>query len=107
MCSSDLWFGLSVIVEPRAPFARREVVSALEAAGVACRPVVAGNFARQPALSWLDHTIAGQLTGADLVHDRGLYVGNSDRALTEEIDLVTETLAALCQRGALRAAVGG
>jgi CDP-6-deoxy-D-xylo-4-hexulose-3-dehydrase len=105
---SGSWFGLSVIVEPRAALSRREVVSALEAAGIACRPVVAGNFARQPALSWLDHTIAGPLAGADLVHDRGLYVGNSDRELAEEIDLVTETLASLCEGGAaLRAAVGG
>jgi CDP-6-deoxy-D-xylo-4-hexulose-3-dehydrase len=104
---SGSWFGLSVIVEPRSGLSRRRVVAELEAQGIACRPVVAGNFARQPALAWLDHTIAAPLSGADLVHDRGLYVGNSDRPLAEEIDLVTETLASLCGGGALRAAVGG
>jgi CDP-6-deoxy-D-xylo-4-hexulose-3-dehydrase len=100
------WFGLSVIVEPEAPFARADVVEALRAAGIMCRPVIAGNFARQPAVQWLDHTVAGPLSGADLVHERGLYVGNAERRLADQIDLLTETLSRFAQARVLPPAAG-
>jgi CDP-4-dehydro-6-deoxyglucose reductase, E1 len=89
------WFGLAFTVRPEAPFGRERVVAALTEAGVACRPVVTGNFTRQPALRHIDHVTDSALTGADLVHDRGLYVGNAERDLRDEIDLLTDTLAAL------------
>lgn len=100
------WFGLSLVVDRAAPFSRADAVAALQDAGVACRPIVSGNFARQPALAWIDHTVAGPLPAADTIHDRGLYVGNAERALDAEIDLVARTLERLAGRTPLPVAVG-
>ncbi len=100
------WFGLSLVVRPESGLARGAVVAALAEAGIDCRPVVTGNFARQEALRWLDHTIAGPLAGADRIHDHGLFVGNGERDLSEEIDHLAETLARV-RAGRALAAAGG
>ena len=41
------------------------------------RPVVTGNFVRQPVISWYDYEISGELTNADYIHDHALMIGNS------------------------------
>jgi CDP-6-deoxy-D-xylo-4-hexulose-3-dehydrase len=55
------------------------LVRALEAAGVETRPVISGNFTRQPVLSlWAHEDGAGPtraLPVADAVHFHGLYIG--------------------------------
>jgi CDP-6-deoxy-D-xylo-4-hexulose-3-dehydrase len=89
------WFGFSLMVAPDAGVRRGDVVRALDAAGIECRPVITGNFARQPVLERIDHTIAGELTGADAVHDRGLFVGNAERPLDAELQHLAATLATL------------
>jgi CDP-6-deoxy-D-xylo-4-hexulose-3-dehydrase len=89
---SGSWFGLSLRVRPDSGLRRTDVVGALQAAGVQCRPVVTGNFTRQPVCRRLEHTVSGPLIGADLVHDHGLYVGNAERPLDTEIDLVADVL---------------
>lgn len=41
------------------------------------RPVVTGNFLRQPAIEWYDHEVYGHLCHADYIHDHGMMIGNS------------------------------
>lgn len=41
------------------------------------RPVVTGNFLRQPAIKHYDYVVYGDMVGADLVHDHALMIGNS------------------------------
>jgi CDP-6-deoxy-D-xylo-4-hexulose-3-dehydrase len=86
------WFGFSLLVEPAAGRSRDDVVAVLADAEIECRPIVTGNFARQEALRWIDHTVAGPLEGADRVHDHGLFVGNGERDLSGEIDHLATTL---------------
>jgi CDP-6-deoxy-D-xylo-4-hexulose-3-dehydrase len=97
---SGSWFGFSLVVEPGMGLDRKGVVSAMGDAGVVCRPIVTGNFTRQPAMRWLDHTVCGPLPGADLIHDRGFYVGNAERDLKTEIDIVASVLADLTRPSA-------
>jgi CDP-6-deoxy-D-xylo-4-hexulose-3-dehydrase len=85
------WFGFSLLVEPRSR-SREDVVAALVDAGIECRPIVTGNFARQEALRHIDHSVAGSLDGADRVHDDGLFVGNGERDLRPQIDHLADTL---------------
>jgi CDP-4-dehydro-6-deoxyglucose reductase, E1 len=95
---SGSWFGLSVLVEAGRGLGRKEVVAALSDAGVMCRPIISGNFTRQPVMSRLDHTVCGPLPGADMIHDNGFYVGNAAQDLMTEIDTVTDVLAKLSRR---------
>jgi CDP-6-deoxy-D-xylo-4-hexulose-3-dehydrase len=89
------WFGFSLVLEGSLAGRRAEVASALEAAGVEARPIVAGNFARNPVMRYLEAIVPDQLPAADKVHDDGLFVGNHHYPVEAGIDLVFETVAAL------------
>jgi len=69
-------FGLAILVKPGAPFERKDLQRALQSAQIFTRPLITGNFLRQPVV----HKFAfrqGQsaMPGADYVHDRGFMVG--------------------------------
>ncbi|WP_111733205.1 DegT/DnrJ/EryC1/StrS family aminotransferase [Roseovarius amoyensis] len=71
------WFGFSMVVEPGAPFSRADLIAALGRHGVECRPIVAGNFARNSVVSrYIDHAIHGELRNADDIDRNGLFIGN-------------------------------
>jgi CDP-6-deoxy-D-xylo-4-hexulose-3-dehydrase len=71
------WFGFAFTLTEDAGVSRDTVVARLAAAGVETRPVVAGNFTRQPVMAHLRHEPPGALPNADEVHDRGFYIGNN------------------------------
>jgi CDP-4-dehydro-6-deoxyglucose reductase, E1 len=86
------WFGFSMIVDPGAGVDRKTVLDALSAAGVEYRPIVAGNFTRQPVLKHLDHRISGDLKNAEIVNDHGFFVGNQEKDLSRELTVLDEAL---------------
>lgn len=86
------WFGFSLVLEGKLKGKRRELVSALTNAGIESRPIVTGNFARNPVIDHLDHAPLGPLPIADEIHDNGLFVGNHHYDLTVELDLLANTL---------------
>jgi CDP-6-deoxy-D-xylo-4-hexulose-3-dehydrase len=67
------WFGLPMICE--SGIVRDRMIAHLEHVGIETRPIIAGNFVRQPAMKWVEHHAPRALPGADIVHDRGLYIG--------------------------------
>ena len=71
---------------------RAEVVRAFAAAGIESRPIVAGNFTRNPVMAHLDAIVPDALPAADKVHVDGLFVGNHHYPVREGIDLVAETI---------------
>jgi CDP-6-deoxy-D-xylo-4-hexulose-3-dehydrase len=97
------WFGFSLMVAEQCGITRAEVLAALDEAAIEYRPVITGNFARQPVLRHLDHTIADPLAGADAVHDRALFVGNSERDLTAELRHLAATVASVAEAGSAAA----
>jgi len=90
-------FAFPLVLRPEAPATRRRLVEFLEARGVETRPLVAGNLARQPALTRLPHRIAGPLTGADLLHERAIYVGLHPRLTDAQIDFLPQVLEELAR----------
>lgn len=92
------WFGFSMVVRPDAPFARADVVRAFAAAGIESRPVVAGNFAKNPVMRWLEHEVHDSLRNADLIDTNGLFIGNREGDLTAELELLRGTLDELVGR---------
>ena len=82
------WFGFSLVLRQNTPLQRRDVVTALEREGIECRPVVAGNFAKNPVLRFMDHQIVGDLPNAHRIDTHGLFVGNQERDLRTQIDLL-------------------
>lgn len=70
------WFGFALIIRPHAPFDRQTVIDALAKEQVECRPIVAGNFTRNPVIQWYDYELHGKMLNADHIHENGFFIGN-------------------------------
>lgn len=85
------WFGLPILIGDEAPFTKRELVSFLEQNGVETRPIVAGNLARQPVAEIFPELKEPDLPGADVIHERGFYVGLYPIDARPQLDRLAET----------------
>jgi dTDP-4-amino-4,6-dideoxygalactose transaminase len=85
------WFGFALILED-AGLRRDEVLSELASEGVETRPIVAGNFLRNPAIRYLDHAVHGSLDQADAVADRGFLFGNHHYDIAGELESIASLL---------------
>jgi CDP-6-deoxy-D-xylo-4-hexulose-3-dehydrase len=80
------WFGFSMVIKPDAPFDRKWLVKALQEAEIECRPIVTGNFLKnETVLRHFDYEISGSMDGAETIDTHGLFVGNHQLPLTEEL----------------------
>ena len=84
------WFGFAVVINNG--MARSNFVSALEGAGVEVRPIVAGNFLRNPVIEMMDHDAHGEMIVADHIHDNGLFFGNHHYEISTEIEKISEII---------------
>jgi CDP-4-dehydro-6-deoxyglucose reductase, E1 len=66
-CGESSWFGFAVYGEDR-----DKVIGRFEH-----RPVVTGNFLRQPVIAYYDYEVHGSLANADYIHDNAIMIGNS------------------------------
>lgn len=86
------WFGFSLIIKPESKLKRVDVIKKLQENNIDCRPIVTGNFTRNEVMKFFDYEIHGELKNADYLHENGLFVGNSQINLTEEIKYLAEVL---------------
>ena len=70
------WFAFGLVMTPKAKYTRVELVKALQAHGVECRPIEAGNMAQQPAMKALTYR-AGPLPNAEYIHRNSFFWGNN------------------------------
>jgi len=49
------------------------------------RPVVTGNFLRQPAIRFYEYEVVGDMRNADYIHDHAVMIGNSHERIEWEI----------------------
>lgn len=80
------WFGFAMVLKEDDPAKRDRIVTYLQESGVETRPIVAGNFARQPVFDKLHASVAGPLNNANHIHDNGFFVGNHSVPIKGEID---------------------
>lgn len=86
------WFGFSILLTGNLSGKRQVLVETLAEAGIESRPIVAGNFTRNPVISHLPHTIHGHLSVADEIHENGLFIGNHHFDLSQEFRLLKQAL---------------
>jgi CDP-6-deoxy-D-xylo-4-hexulose-3-dehydrase len=71
-------FAFPILLREDAPLSRAELCARLEARGISTRPISGGNLARQPAAARVPGLrVEGPLPVADMIHDRGFFVGQS------------------------------
>ena len=86
------WFGFSLVLTGKQIGRRADLVKELKAESIAVRPIVAGNFTKNPVLKHLPHVELGDLKNADQVHDEGLFIGNHHYEMQHEFELLERAL---------------
>ncbi len=80
------WFGFSLVIKENSKLKRKELAQRLMVAGIECRPIVAGNFAKNEVMKYFDYEIHGELSNAELIDKNGLFVGNHQVDIQEQIN---------------------
>lgn len=86
------WFGFAMILDNELKGKRAEIVKELTANGIECRPIVAGDFTKNPVIKWMDHRISGEMTNAQRIDQDGLFIGNNPGNLSPQISHFVITL---------------
>lgn len=87
------WFGFSIIVKEEANYDRKDLIRLLEKYGIEYRPIVTGNFLKNKSLlNFFDYEVSGHIDGAEIIENRGLFLGNHHYDLSEQIDLLSTVL---------------
>lgn len=84
------WFGFSLVIRPGSSWTRVSLIEKLNLAGFECRPIVAGNFARNEVMKYFDAEIDGELSAADHIDHFGLFVGNHHYPIAEAITALSK-----------------
>ena len=82
-CSS--WFGFSLVIRPGSKLTRKSLVSRLNELGFECRPIVAGNFAKNEVVKYFNSEVHGVLKNAEYIDRNGVFIGNHHYAIPEAI----------------------
>jgi CDP-6-deoxy-D-xylo-4-hexulose-3-dehydrase len=91
-------------VKPTAPFSRRDLVLALDAAKIGVRMLFGGNLVRQPAFANLRKErpnafrVVGKLTGADQILNEAIFVGTYPGLTDEMLGHIVETIRRFVKR---------
>jgi len=80
------WFGFSIMLDKEADVCRDKLVSELSRLGFECRPIVAGNFAKNEVIKYFDYEVHDELANANHLHTHGLFIGNQPFPMIEEFD---------------------
>lgn len=79
------WFGFSLVIRRGSSLTRPQLLSKLNTLGFECRPIVAGNFARNEVMKYFDADIVGDLANADHIDANGLFVGNHHYPIADAV----------------------
>ena len=82
---SSSWFGFGFIINSEA-ISRNQFIKFLERNNIETRPIVAGNFTKNPVIELLDHDIHMNLSNSDIINDQGFFIGNDSIDLKDKID---------------------
>lgn len=82
------WFGFSIVLRPGTAATRPQLLARLRERGFECRPIVAGNFAKNPVVQYFDHEVVGSLQSANHIDQHGLFVGNHHYPIPEAIEAI-------------------
>ena len=84
------WFGFSLILTNKLSSFRDDLINILKENNIECRPIVAGNFTKNPVIKFMDYDIRGELSASDEIDKNGFFVGNDFRDLKNEIHYLHE-----------------
>ena len=84
------WFGFSLVIRPSSLLTRKELAFKLNELGFQCRPIVAGNFAKNEVVKFFDSEVHGTLKNAEHIDLNGLFVGNHPYPIPEVFEALSK-----------------
>ena len=79
------WFGLSMLFNKRYKYNKDLILNRLDKFGIENRPIIGGNFLKQPALKKYNlKQKSNNFPNANYIHDYGLFVGLRNRILNKK-----------------------
>jgi CDP-4-dehydro-6-deoxyglucose reductase, E1 len=89
-CSS--WFSFTIVLNPTYAANRARVFEALRQADIGFRMITGGCFLRHDVIRHISYECAGPIVNANIVHDRGFFVGNHPSDLTAQLIRLRDVL---------------
>ena len=86
------WFGFGVILKNHHENNREEIIKRLQSSDVEVRPIVTGNFTKQPVMKYLNSRIHGELENSKYLDKNGFFFGNDHRDLSDKIKYVRKVI---------------
>ena len=80
------WFGFSLVLKGTMQGKRSQLLQYLASNGIETRPIVAGNFLRNPVMKHLEYEAKGTFYNANSIHDNGFFVGNHHFDISQNIE---------------------
>lgn len=84
------WFGFSLVLRPGGALSRKQLLARLNDLGFECRPIVAGNFAKNEVVKYFDAEVHGVLKNAEYIDKNGLFIGNHHYPISEAFEALAK-----------------
>ena len=79
------WFGLPMLINTKYKKYKKKIFNRLDSFGIECRPIISGNFLKQPALKkYYIREKSADFPNANYIHEHGLFVGLRHKLLSED-----------------------
>jgi CDP-6-deoxy-D-xylo-4-hexulose-3-dehydrase len=90
--SDPAWFGFPILLQPNAPFGRKELITYLDEKKIGTRLLFGGNLTRQPAYKDIRYRKIGALENSDLVMNQLFWIGVFPGLTQPMLDYMIEAL---------------
>ncbi len=77
------WFGIPIIISKK--LLRKNVIKKLEKYGVETRPIISGNFLKQPSVKKYKLSKSTNMKNAELVNNKGFFIGLPTKKIEKKI----------------------
>ncbi|MBT6600968.1 MAG: DegT/DnrJ/EryC1/StrS family aminotransferase [Nitrospina sp.] len=89
---SSSWFSFTIVLNPKISIKRSKVIHALRDAKIEFRIITGGCFLRHDVIRYFDYETVGNIVNANIIHDRGFFVGNHPMNLEPQIKKLKDVL---------------
>jgi CDP-6-deoxy-D-xylo-4-hexulose-3-dehydrase len=89
---SSSWFSFTIVLNPKILIKRSKVINALRDAEIEFRMITGGCFLRHDVIRYFDYETVGDIVNANIIHDRGFFVGNHPMNLEPQIKKLKDVL---------------
>jgi len=88
------WFGLACLLDAPFTHQQKEYLEYLTANGIENRPVISGNFARQPVLALYGMNVdPHDYPGSEIIHRQGFFIGSHNQPISKaNVDNLVDVL---------------